>query len=289
MYDIGVNAENFNPIILYTFYKTIDKQFVGRYHCHDFIEFTYIISGNLKCKIENKVYDINDHTLLPFNSGVCHQELFNSSSNSKLEEVHIAFKNIKLNNIPPNHIMIYKSDVPFKFIKFKEEFHDCCLEIVKEQKSNSLGKDIMIKSLVMKAITLFLKEVACTDDTLNYIDSNKKFEFQSDENSNVVPIIINYFEKNYMHNISLNNIAKNMYLSSIYISKLFKEVTGESPINYLINVRLRKAKKLLKKTDMSIKSISQSVGYSDAYYFSKLFKKYIGISPSKFRDKFTVK
>nr|WP_243145844.1 AraC family transcriptional regulator [Clostridium chromiireducens] len=74
-----------------------------------------------------------------------------------------------------------------------------------------------------------------------------------------------------------------MYLSSVYISKVFKEKTGESPINYLINLRLEKAKDLLISTESPIKSIAQSVGYSDAYYFSKLFKKYYGHSPYKYR------
>jgi YesN/AraC family two-component response regulator len=64
---------------------------------------------------------------------------------------------------------------------------------------------------------------------------------------------------------------------------VFKDQTGESPINYLINLRLEKAKNLLVSTESPIKSIAQAVGYKDAYYFSKLFKKYCGHSPCKFR------
>ena len=86
-----------------------------------------------------------------------------------------------------------------------------------------------------------------------------------------------------MKNISLDDMSKNMYISSVYISKVFKEKTGESPINYLINLRLEKAKDLLISTESPVKAIAQSVGYSDAYYFSKLFKKYYGNSPCKFR------
>jgi YesN/AraC family two-component response regulator len=71
-----------------------------------------------------------------------------------------------------------------------------------------------------------------------------------------------------------------MYLSPVYISKIFKEETGESPINYLIKIRLEKAKDiLLNGNGGSIKSIANQVGYDDVYHFSKLFKKYYGISP----------
>lgn len=71
-----------------------------------------------------------------------------------------------------------------------------------------------------------------------------------------------------------------MYLSPVYISKIFKEETGESPINYLIKIRLEKARDILLTSEGgSIKSIANSVGYEDVYHFSKLFKKYYGISP----------
>jgi YesN/AraC family two-component response regulator len=75
-----------------------------------------------------------------------------------------------------------------------------------------------------------------------------------------------------------------MYLSPVYISRIFKEVTGESPINYLIKIRLAKAKELLEKDDSSnVKAIGTAVGYDDVYHFSKLFKKYYGISPLNYR------
>jgi len=71
-----------------------------------------------------------------------------------------------------------------------------------------------------------------------------------------------------------------MYLSPVYISKIFKEETGESPINHLIRIRLTKAQEMLNTGDVPIKVIARNVGYEDAYYFSKLYKKYYGIPPS---------
>ncbi|MEG0497511.1 MAG: helix-turn-helix domain-containing protein, partial [Carnobacterium sp.] len=59
--------------------------------------------------------------------------------------------------------------------------------------------------------------------------------------------------------------------------------TGDSPINYLIKIRLEQAKLLLDtETDMTIKEISKLIGYNDALYFSKLFKKHYGQPPSAF-------
>ena len=75
-----------------------------------------------------------------------------------------------------------------------------------------------------------------------------------------------------------------MYLSPFYISKIFKSETGDTPIRHLINIRLEKAKELLENGYKgSIQEVAASVGYDDAYHFSKLFKKHYGVSPSQVR------
>lgn len=280
MCNVGISIEKFNPEVLYSIYCTTSDTFEGNYHCHDFIEFSYIVSGNVNYKIDDKFYLIKEKTLLPFNAGVYHHEYFTKGINSNLKELHVGFRNLKIDGLPLNHILKNSSTVPMQFNQYGEDFHKCCLEIIEEHECSEIGKELVLKSLVMKLIALFLKET-------NYVKNTKKLKQYSlpfYDKSNIVEIIIDYFEKNYMNNISLNDISKNMYISSVYISKTFKEKTGESPINYLINLRLQKAKDLLLETEMPVKIIAQSVGYSDAYYFSKLFKKYYEYSPNKYRS-----
>lgn len=279
MCNVGISIEKFNPEVLYSINCNNSDTFEGKYHCHDFIEFSYVVSGSVNYKIDDKFYLIKEKTLLPFNAGVYHQECFTKGINDNLKELHVGFRNLKIDGLPVNHIFKKSSDVPMQFHQYGEDFHKCCLEIIEEQESCEVGKELVLKSLVMKLIALFLKET-------NYVKNTKKIKQYSlpfYDKSNIVEIIIDYFEKNYMNNISLNDISKNMYISPVYISKTFKEKTGESPINYLINLRLEKAKKLLLTTEMPIKVIAQSIGYSDAYYFSKLFKKYYNHSPYKYR------
>ena len=82
----------------------------------------------------------------------------------------------------------------------------------------------------------------------------------------------------------MDHIAENMYLSPFYISKLFKSETGDTPINYLISLRMEKAKELLDRNPaLSIQEVAAQVGYEDAYHFSKLFKKYYGLSPMYYK------
>ena len=78
-------------------------------------------------------------------------------------------------------------------------------------------------------------------------------------------------------------MARKVYISPYYLSHLFREELNITFLEYLTMVRMEEAKKLLKDTSLSIVAIASQVGYEDASYFSKVFKKYVGISPAQYR------
>jgi len=78
-------------------------------------------------------------------------------------------------------------------------------------------------------------------------------------------------------------VARKVYISPYYLSHLFREELNITFLEYLTMVRMEEAKKLLKDTSLSIVAIASQVGYEDASYFSKVFKKYVGISPAQYR------
>ena len=76
---------------------------------------------------------------------------------------------------------------------------------------------------------------------------------------------MDYCERHFSEKISLDQIARNMYLSPFYISRLFKNEVGDTPINYLIRLRMKEAEQLLlAQPDASVQDIAKSVGYEDA-------------------------
>ena len=99
----------------------------------------------------------------------------------------------------------------------------------------------------------------------------------------VIPMVIEYLNKNYYHNISLNDVAKNVNLSYNYLSKAFKDELGKSFIDYLTELRIEKSMKLLANENISIKEICQKNGYNDPNYYSKAFKKITGMTPTEYR------
>ena len=74
-------------------------------------------------------------------------------------------------------------------------------------------------------------------------------------------------------------------ISPYYFSKVFKEECGLNFIEYLTNIRIDKAKELLEKSNLSIKEICVSCGYTDPNYFSRSFKKNVGVTPTEYKEK----
>ena len=102
--------------------------------------------------------------------------------------------------------------------------------------------------------------------------------------TNIIDDVIKYTNRHYQENITLNQICTIFSKSRSCISHTFKKETGQSFREYLISVRLRAAKSLLLYSNLSISEIAYSVGFNDSNYFSNTFKKYVGLSPSKYKN-----
>lgn len=122
---------------------------------------------------------------------------------------------------------------------------------------------------------------------INSINSNDYSKNQSIENSKIKLFkkVEQYIRENIKEELDLETISNNFNLSAYYFSRSFKEVMGCNLTDYINTVRIKKAKELLKRNEMSIKEIGYEVGYSDPNYFSKVFKKYEGYTPTVYKFK----
>ncbi len=109
---------------------------------------------------------------------------------------------------------------------------------------------------------------------------------KKEEQANIVIIKAkSYIEENFSKDISLDDVSRVVDISPYYFSKLFKEETGENFIEYLTNIRIDRAKRLLQNREISIKNICADTGYSDPNYFSRIFKKQVGVTPTEYRER----
>lgn len=138
----------------------------------------------------------------------------------------------------------------------------------------------------------FLMEMIKTKNAMelrsSYLNYLKNFivnlaEFRQRELSGLISKAIKYINENYHENISLDDVAKEMNMSYHYFSKFFKESVGKNFVDYLTELRIEKSKNMLKDLGISIKEICNEIGYCDPNYFSKIFKKATGMTPTEYR------
>lgn len=94
-----------------------------------------------------------------------------------------------------------------------------------------------------------------------------------------------FIDKNYNTDISLSDIAEYVYISTSHFARAFKKHYDISPIQYLLSVRIEKAKTLLEETNLKVGDIASSVGFSAQQRFNDIFKKHLGLSPGEYRQK----
>lgn len=92
-----------------------------------------------------------------------------------------------------------------------------------------------------------------------------------------------YIATHYDRKLLNSDLARDFYMSEVYMSECFKRYTGMTAGAFVIHVRMQRAMHLLTQTDLSVREVAESVGYPDAGYFGRLFRKKIGVSPERYR------
>lgn len=114
---------------------------------------------------------------------------------------------------------------------------------------------------------------------------SKIFRFSSVDSSDLlVEKLKRYLDTHYQQNISLKMLEDEFYFNASYISRIFKLKTGENYSDYLLKLRIHRAKELLSTSSYSIRQISEMVGFASSKYFSKVFKDMEGVQPITFRN-----
>ena len=101
----------------------------------------------------------------------------------------------------------------------------------------------------------------------------------------ITPNVLKYIEENYDRKITVQELAKKSFYEPSYYIQIFKECFGMTPVQYIIQKRMKKAMELLSKTDIPVEKIITMVGYSDKKHFYNLFKHHTGLTPAYYRKK----
>ncbi|MGE5614085.1 MAG: response regulator transcription factor [Bacillota bacterium] len=96
---------------------------------------------------------------------------------------------------------------------------------------------------------------------------------------------VEYLQEHYHEQVTLNEVARHLFVSTCYISRMFTRELGKSFVDCLNEIRMEKARELLKDVRLKTYEVAEKVGIPDAHYFSRIFKKYTGVTPTEYRER----
>jgi two-component system response regulator YesN len=174
----------------------------------------------------------------------------------------------------------------------REQAFDVCFQIAYLISGTGLSEEVL-KKVIGYQTSLFenivcLKTLAEIITWLTHLGQRLcAFLSQNDDQKNhrLITKAKKYISEHYCEEIGLNDLATAINISPGYLSTIFKQYTGICFTDYLTNYKIEEAKKMLRNSDLKIYEISELLGYQNAYYFSKVFKKVTGMTPSEFLAK----
>lgn len=136
--------------------------------------------------------------------------------------------------------------------------------------------------LAMQRIESIEEAVAWFRSKLSYW--LETMEEERADHTGLMPHVLEYVNANYDREISLGGIAAELQLSIAYLSRLFKKSTGKNFMDYLIDLRIERAKQMLTDSPETVQRIGEKVGYINTQSFIRIFKKNVGVTPGQYRE-----
>lgn len=142
----------------------------------------------------------------------------------------------------------------------------------------------IIQELQLKRCNYRHAACACALELTALMGRHHQEQYQQGEVSAALYDIAEYMHKNYCQKLSIAYCADKINMSRYWFIKRFKQQFGMPPYTYLISIRMKRAKELLRNSSLTVSEIGESVGYGNPLYFSRLFKQCTGQSPSGYRS-----
>jgi AraC-like DNA-binding protein len=234
-------------------------------HWHEHIELQYILEGQGTILCNQKPFQVKEGSLVIINSNELHEGI----SHSKVfEALVIIFEMDAFSKEVANFNVIFQS-----LISDDPKIKELLVSIYQEEQEKAFGYKLAMKGKIYELITYLLRNYVV--ENLSDRENSKRIK-----NLNRLNMVLQYIQNNYADSISIEDLATLIHLSEYRFCHLFKESIGQSPLNYINEVRLKKAHHLLEQNEMTISEVASAVGFQDYNNFGRLFRKYFGYSPS---------
>ena len=245
-------------------------------HAHeDLIEIVLITSGDGEYSIGGVRYRVRRGNLVIYNSNVVHDEL--SGPDVLIGSYCCAVGGLKIEGLRENALISDKESPVFLVDEVQCARMEKLMDLMFVELSGRQGGGEEICHHLMLALLTSCWHVTRgapreEEDTGNVLGNRIK----------------TYIDVHFAEDISLQSVSDELNISPYYLSHVFKDMTGYSPLQYIVRRRVGEAQTLLISTDYSITHIASMVGYDNPSHFNLLFSKNVGMTPRKFRKNYIV-
>lgn len=267
---------NFSKEMPFAFYETDAHQ--EMIHSHDCLELNFIIDGTGYYLIEDKSYPIEKGDIFLINNLEHHMAVHEN--------------NLKMLVFVFDQSFVWESADEYDYLKpfFErgsnfsnklnpdsdayETIKTAILHIKEESEQQNTGWVLMIKAWLMVSLAMFYR----------YYSGQNALDAHTQRNSyERIRKVVEYIHENFSAELSLKELSQIALMNKSYLSGLFTKVMHMRVFDYIELVRVNHGKMLLKTTDLSVLEIALDSGFKSSSYFSRIFKKLMGITPNEYR------
>lgn len=269
MYKIGDSPSRAIPFkLLYITHSTYDKGWHSTSHTHHFTELFYIVKGKGSFQLTTHDIPVIKNDLVIINPHVEHTET--SNEDDPLEYIALGLEGVSF-TLPD------EDQSPIGLFTYQDDQRDVLFYLQKLlDEVNKQAEDYA--SICRNIIEILIVKLRRAKEMTVKTNEPKKL-------SQSVALVKYYIDQNYQDPLTLDTLASVGNINKYYLAHIFKEEVGSSPIDYLIQVRMKEAKTFLESTDYTIAEISEFSGFSSPSFFSQAFKRETKETPSSYRKK----
>lgn len=255
--------------------------FKGILHVHEVFEMLLVLSDGASVQIDRDVFPVARNTLLMFTRSDLHRMFAKSGFEYDRYVLYLVPEQADAFSTEQTNLLecFYRRPVPHaQILPLDEEQFSvlfplfCQLDEVQTHVKPLLGDDLL-KHFLLCQILIYANRF--------YRQYNKIPDLQTGSDFRVVNTVLRYIGDHYTESITLSDLAQTVFLSTHYLCRLFKQVIGTSPMEYVSNLRITKAKELLIQ-GLSVEQTCERVGYGNLSHFSRQFRQKVGLSPRQY-------